>query len=352
LGVLEAKFIDNPAMCNRYRPASVTYTRDVFGFTSIKEPEPYATTGIGPLQRGPFVHAGGPVSCPTNSCTLVRVHAVMIGGWPKGVETGRLAPLWTAGEGAAGAEPFGLVRIGPHAALRSQVNTQSIDLRPRLCLRPDTDQREHRYLWDRTLAVGQWGLIPWFSQSRRPTGKGGQPISTNNCRIETVATAPAFKSSWARGQRCLIPAVDYDEPYWGTGKNVWWRFARRDGMAWALGGLWSHWTDPESGEVVASYTMLTQNCDQHPLLGLMHKPDPALPPDRQDKRAVIPIEPTDWERWLNGTVADAMALVRLPPADLLCMVRPSPTSKSICRGREEGGGRAPPRRGNPYSGVS
>jgi putative SOS response-associated peptidase YedK len=261
LGVLEAKFIDNPAMCNRYRPASVTYTRDVFGFTSIKEPEPYATTGIGPLQRGPFVHAGG-------------------------------------------------------------------------------------------LAVGQWGLIPWFSQSRRPTGKGGQPISTNNCRIETVATAPAFKSSWARGQRCLIPAVDYDEPYWGTGKNVWWRFARRDGMAWALGGLWSHWTDPESGEVVASYTMLTQNCDQHPLLGLMHKPDPALPPDRQDKRAVIPIEPTDWERWLNGTVADAMALVRLPPADLLCMVRPSPTSKSICRGREEGGGRAPPRRGNPYSGVS
>jgi hypothetical protein len=47
----------------------------------------------------------------------------MIGGWPKGGKTGRLAPLWPAVEGAAGAEPFGLVRIGPQAALRSQVNT-------------------------------------------------------------------------------------------------------------------------------------------------------------------------------------------------------------------------------------
>src|SRR6185369_175853 len=76
------------------------------------------------------------VSCPTNICALVRVHAVMIGGWPKGVKTGRLDPLWPVGEGAAGAEPFGLVRIGPHPALRSQVNTSSIDLRPRLACGP------------------------------------------------------------------------------------------------------------------------------------------------------------------------------------------------------------------------
>ncbi len=212
-------------MCNRYRPASVTYIRDVFGFTSIREREPYATTGIGPLQRGPFVQAAG-------------------------------------------------------------------------------------------LEVGQWGLIPWFSKTRRPTGKAGRPISTNNCRIETAATAPTFKSAWARGQRCLIPAMDYDEPYWGTGKNIWWRFARRDGTAWTLGGLWSEWCDPSTGEIVPSYTMLTQNCDAHPLLNLMHKPDPALSPDRQDKRAVVSIERADWDQWLNGTVDEAMALVKLPPAEL------------------------------------
>ena len=150
--------------------------------------------------------------------------------------------------------------------------------------------------------VGQWGLIPWFSGTRRPAGRGGRPISTNNCRIETAATAPTFKGPWARGQRCIIPAADYDEPYWGTGRNIWWRFARADGAPLALAGLWNDWTDPQTGEVVPSYTMLTQNCDAHPLLNRMHKPDPALPPDAQDKRSVVVgylhgLEPMDMHAW-------------------------------------------------------
>lgn len=161
-------------------------------------------------------------------------------------------------------------------------------------------------------AVGQWGLIPWFSNSRRPTGRGGRPISTNNCRIETVASAASFRGTWVRGQRCLIPALDYDEPNWATGRNVWWRFARRDQAPWALAGLWSEWTDPQTGEAVLSYTMLTQNCDGHPLLGRMHKPDPTLPADAQDKRSVIPVERADWDTWLHGSPEQALALVKLP----------------------------------------
>lgn len=36
-------------MCNRYRPASVTLVRDVFGFTLIEDSYPAA---IGPLSAG------------------------------------------------------------------------------------------------------------------------------------------------------------------------------------------------------------------------------------------------------------------------------------------------------------
>jgi putative SOS response-associated peptidase YedK len=172
------------------------------------------------------------------------------------------------------------------------------------------------FIQARGLEIGQWGLIPWFSKTRRPTAKSGQPISTNNCRIESVATAPSFKDPWARGQRCLIPALDFDEPYWGTGRNVWWRFGRRDGQAWSLAGLWAEWADPGGAEIVPSYTMLTQNCDGHSLLSLMHKPDPTLPPDRQDKRTVVPIERQDWQAWLLGSVDEAIALINLPDADL------------------------------------
>jgi putative SOS response-associated peptidase YedK len=171
---------------------SVTFIRDVFGFTLIESGPPlYKTEGIGPLQQGPFIVPGRAI-------------------------------------------------------------------------------------------VGQWGLIPYGSKTREPTRGDGKPLSTNNCRRETVATAWSFRGPWARGQRCLIPALDYDEPYWGTGKNIWWRFARADGQPWALAGIWSEWTDPDTGEVVPSYTMLTQNCDEHPLLRAFHKPDPALPPDKQD----------------------------------------------------------------------
>jgi putative SOS response-associated peptidase YedK len=164
--------------------------------------------------------------------------------------------------------------------------------------------------------VAQWGLIPPGSRSRVPTLPNGQRMSTNNARRERLTTAPTYRGAWSRGQRCLIPAESYDEPYWGTGKNIWWRFWRADWEPWALAGIWSEWTDPATGEVVPSYSMITQNCDQHPLLKLMHKPDPKLPADKQDKRAVVPIEQSDWEQWLSGGVAQAEGLIQVPSLEI------------------------------------
>jgi putative SOS response-associated peptidase YedK len=172
-------------------------------------------------------------------------------------------------------------------------------------------------------AVGQWGMIPAFSPTRVPRLSSGQRMSTNNARRERVATAPTFRSAWARGQRCLIPATWFQEPYWGitladpmaATHNTWWRFWRADNEPWALAGVWGDWTDPVSGEVVPSYTMLTQNCDGHPLLALMHKPDLKFPADAQDKRTVVPIERADWELWLHGPREAAESLFRVPPPE-------------------------------------
>ena len=86
--------------------------------------------------------------------------------------------------------------------------------------------------------------------------------------------------------------------------------------AWGLAGLWNTWVDQATGEVHESYTMLTINADAHPLMSRMHKPDPKLGPDQQDKRSVIPIEPSDYDQWLVGTVADARVLLRVPAVDL------------------------------------
>ena len=164
--------------------------------------------------------------------------------------------------------------------------------------------------------VAQWGLIPPGSKTTVPMLPNGQRMSTNNARRERLVTAPTYRDAWRKGQRCIIPADSYDEPYWGTGKNVWWRFWRADGEPWALAGIWSEWTDPATGEVVPSYSMITQNCDGHPLLGLMHKPDPNLPVEQQDKRAGVPLAPGDWDQWLNGSPEQADALIQVPPVEL------------------------------------
>jgi putative SOS response-associated peptidase YedK len=71
-------------------------------------------------------------------------------------------------------------------------------------------------------AVGQWGMIPPNSKTRIPTGKEGRRMSTNNARTETVASSWTYRFPWQDGKRCLIPCDSYDEPYWGTGKNIWW----------------------------------------------------------------------------------------------------------------------------------
>jgi putative SOS response-associated peptidase YedK len=169
--------------------------------------------------------------------------------------------------------------------------------------------------YSRELVVGRWGLIPPFSAT--PDVK----FATWNARSEDMARKASFKEAWARGQRCIVPATVFFEPNWETGRNVWWRFARRDGAPWGVAGLWHRWVDRKTGELHESYTMLTLGANEHPLMGRMHKPelDPAtrqpLPPDQQDKRSLIAIEHGDIDQWLAGTVAQAQQLLRLTPAE-------------------------------------
>ena len=166
----------------------------------------------------------------------------------------------------------------------------------------------HSTEYARELVVGQWSLVPWFAKTPK------LPYPTCNARSEEMANKASYKQPWARGQRCVVPAESFFEPNWETGKHVTWRFHRADGTPWGLAGLWNTWLDKESGEVVESYTLLTLNADEHPLMKRMHKADPKRPPEQQDKRSVVPIEAVDVDTWLAAPVAQASQLIRLAPA--------------------------------------
>jgi len=162
--------------------------------------------------------------------------------------------------------------------------------------------------------IGQWGMIRPGAPTRREKARDGRLLMTNNARSESLASKPTFRDAWSRGQRCIIPAWSYDEPNWETGKNIWWSLRRAtddEGSAgsWAIGGLWSEWLDKDTGEVVPNYTMITVNVDRHPLLGRLHKPDPKLPADQQDKRGLVLLEPEELEPWLYGDGSEAWRII-------------------------------------------
>lgn len=162
----------------------------------------------------------------------------------------------------------------------------------------------------RELVIGQWALVPDFAT----TAKLSYP--TNNARSEELAQKASYRQTWAKGRRCVIPALSFDEPCWETGRNVWWTFRRADGVPWGLAGLWNTWIDKATGEVIESYTMLTINADAHALMRRMHKPDPKRGRDEQDKRSAIPLETGDVDRWLHGSNDDATALLKLAPVEV------------------------------------
>lgn len=63
--------------------------------------------------------------------------------------------------------------------------------------------------------------------------------------------------------------------------------------------------------------MLTVNADEHPLMARMHKSDPKLPTDQQDKRSVVSIEQRDVAQWLNGDTGCIARFLTAPDPSLL-----------------------------------
>ncbi len=168
------------------------------------------------------------------------------------------------------------------------------------------------------------GVQDRFNTQKRKVMRKGELVEiedrnqTNNARSESIATKPTFRQAYTEGHRCIIPAIEFDEPCWETGKNQWWNFRRADGQPWGVAGYWSEWTDPQTGEVVPNYTMVTVNCDSHPLASRMHKPELDAAGNfksEQDKRSIVPLDPAHWECWLFGSNADADLLLELPPVE-------------------------------------
>jgi putative SOS response-associated peptidase YedK len=155
---------------------------------------------------------------------------------------------------------------------------------------------------ERSTDPATFSIVP-----RKHIRPGIKPFDTMNARVETIAEKPNFRGAWKKLQLCLIPCSSFYEPNWETGKAVRWKIGMPDARPFAIAGLWRSWEEPEG--VALSFTMLTVNADEHPLMRRFHRPD-------AEKRSVVILRPEEYDDWLGARSTDeARSFLNLFPAE-------------------------------------
>ena len=182
---------------------------------------------------------------------------------------------------------------------------------------PETDPYDEAVPAPEAL-TGRWGLVPWML---KPENAPKQlKLSTFNARIESVAKSFTYGGAWKRSQQCIVPADAFYEPDWRSGKAVRTRFTRADGLPMGIAGLWDVWNDPVKGQLL-SFTMLTVNADDHPLLRNFHRPG-------EEKRMIVVLPENRYADWLNAPPNDSINFMLPYPSDNLVAVPVPPKPKA------------------------
>ncbi|MBI3093478.1 MAG: SOS response-associated peptidase family protein [Rhodocyclales bacterium] len=144
---------------------------------------------------------------------------------------------------------------------------------------------------------------------------------TYNARSETVAEKSSFRNAWRHCQFCVIPVQAFFEPNYESGKAVRWRIEREDGKPFGLAGLWES-RGGKDEETTWSFTMLTINADEHPLMHRFHKPG-------DEKRSVVVLDDDAWLAWLTSDREDQVRgfLQQFAPGRFRAVADPRPASR-------------------------
>lgn len=134
---------------------------------------------------------------------------------------------------------------------------------------------------------------------------------TYNARTETVSEKPSFRTAFRKRQFCIVPADAIFEPNYETGKAVRWKITGAEDRPLGIAGIWD-WR-PNGGpddQPLVSFSMLTINADDHPLMQRFHKPG-------DEKRMVVILTPEDYASWLHAGPDTARSFFTPYPAERL-----------------------------------
>jgi putative SOS response-associated peptidase YedK len=166
----------------------------------------------------------------------------------------------------------------------------------------------------RAVMAFRWGLIPHWAENRRVGSR------MFNARAETLGRSPAFRYALDR-RRCVVPVDSFYE--WRREGSVRqpFRIARADGLPLALAGLWAGWRDPETDEVVRSFSIITG------------EPTEAVR-ELHDRMPVV-LDEDEWPHWLDPATEPGELQALMQPREALDLLI-YPVSRLVNDVRKDG----------------
>lgn len=169
---------------------------------------------------------------------------------------------------------------------------------------------------DRACALGMFGMVPHWADTKLAR-------QTYNARAETVASKPAYRTAYKKGQFCVIPVHSFYEPNYETGKPVRWEIEGADHAPLGIAGIWEHKQDGPHGLPLLSFSMLTINADGHPVMQRFHAPN-------DEKRMLVILRTDQYDDWLSCPVEEAPDFfVRYPAEQLTAHAAPMQRKKPV-----------------------
>ena len=149
----------------------------------------------------------------------------------------------------------------------------------------------------REAAMLRWGLVPPWAKD---IAVGNRMI---NARAEGIEAKPAFRDA-VKSRRCLVPASGFYEWKGAPGRKQPYAIRSAERPLFAFAGVWERWTprgrgrgtSPDMETPLETFAIVTSDA-------------PSAVARIHDRMPVI-VAPEDEEKWLAGSVDEALAVLK------------------------------------------
>jgi putative SOS response-associated peptidase YedK len=157
--------------------------------------------------------------------------------------------------------------------------------------------------------LARFGLIPSWAKDEKISRH------TYNARSETVREKPSYRNAWKQRKYAITLLDNFYEPNYESGKAERWKIELAVKEPFGIASLWETWINPSSGEVITSFTMLTVNADEHPVMKKFHRLG-------DEKRTPLVLSTSQFNQWLSANETQAIALMKLDNMPQLLATKP------------------------------